>query len=400
MDGLSLGLKKLIFSKKDSPSTPSSRSGRERKRAFLSNSRRGQRDPSPFEEVRGNCFNLENKESEGKEIQDFVSAKEEIRYDDEDFEYRERDASGFEEIDWPDLEPESLSVEQTDEERNSVSPNEESNLAVQDDSKSPETVISGSVDGVLSRGENVGKNLDSNLSDKHDLETAESDDIVSENGYFERKRTLLRPEGSAVLSLSDSLQDELDDLEVRAERHKPLTKEQFLSFLDSDGRVVDETKLRRIIFKDAILVGFIANVLGNQLVKPPFYSGKWGVEEEIREDVWQFLFELYPCNSTKREREVMNTEHSIRYKALKARWRPLLKQISSDPKSGVRYCPEWLHKRKISVVLETNMKASKEAVENATLNMADKSRGLLADTKSPGRQEHDLGQEIRRLNSA
>ena len=249
MDGISLGLKKLIFSKKDSQSTPSSRSGREKKRAFLSNSRRGKRDPSPFEEVKGNCFNLEDKENEGKEIEGLVSAKEETRDNDEDFEYRERDASGFEEIDWPDLEPESLSVEQNDEKRNSASPNDASNLAVQCNTESPQTVMDGSVDGVFIRGESVGKILGSNLSDKHGLETAESDDMVSENCYLERKKAFLRPEGSAILSLSDSIQDELDDLEVRAERHKPLTKEQFFSFFDSDGRVVDETKLRRIIFK-------------------------------------------------------------------------------------------------------------------------------------------------------
>ena len=94
-----------------------------------------------------------------------------------------------------------------------------------------------------------------------------------------------------------------------------------------------------------------------------------------------------------REREVMNTEHSIRYKALKARWRPLLKQISLDPKSGVRYCPEWLKKRKISVVLETNVNASEDAVNGSTLEVAGNSRGLFADTRSPSRQEHDLGQE-------
>ena len=41
-------------------------------------------------------------------------------------------------------------------------------------------------------------------------------------------------------------------------------------------------------------------------------------------------------------------EHAIRYDALKTRWRPLLKQIEKDPKSGVRFCPEWIRKRKLS----------------------------------------------------
>lgn len=44
----------------------------------------------------------------------------------------------------------------------------------------------------------------------------------------------------------------------------------------------------------------------------------------------------------------MKMEHSIRYDALKARWRPLLLQIAKNPNSGVQFCPEWIRKRKLS----------------------------------------------------
>ena len=62
---------------------------------------------------------------------------------------------------------------------------------------------------------------------------------------------IFRPQGTGMMSLSDSIQGELDDLEVhgKAERHHPISKEQFWGYFDSDGRIVDETQLRRTIFK-------------------------------------------------------------------------------------------------------------------------------------------------------
>ena len=66
---------------------------------------------------------------------------------------------------------------------------------------------------------------------------------------FEEK--IFRPQGSEMLSLSDSIQGELDDIErhSKAQRHEPITTEQFWGYFDSDGRIVDENQLKRTIFK-------------------------------------------------------------------------------------------------------------------------------------------------------
>ena len=44
----------------------------------------------------------------------------------------------------------------------------------------------------------------------------------------------------------------------------------------------------------------------------------------LRKEVWQFLFELYPFNSTVREREIVLADHYVKYRALKSRWKKVL----------------------------------------------------------------------------
>nr|KAG5695916.1 hypothetical protein BaRGS_017354 [Batillaria attramentaria] len=55
-----------------------------------------------------------------------------------------------------------------------------------------------------------------------------------------------------------------------------------------------------------------------------------GVEPAIRRDVWRFLFGLYPCNSTAREREATLLDNIVKYHELKSRWKTLL-VLSSQP---------------------------------------------------------------------
>ncbi|GAB1605788.1 small G protein signaling modulator 2-like [Argonauta hians] len=76
------------------------------------------------------------------------------------------------------------------------------------------------------------------------------------------------------------------------ERTPPLTEEQFLLMFDSDGRLVKERELRKAVF------------LG-------------GIEPTLRKSVWPFLFGMYPCQSTKREREVLMLEYVIKYHEMK-----------------------------------------------------------------------------------
>ncbi|KAJ8313564.1 hypothetical protein KUTeg_008125 [Tegillarca granosa] len=82
-------------------------------------------------------------------------------------------------------------------------------------------------------------------------------------------------------------------------RAKPLTEEDFKLLLDEDGRLVDEHALRRAVFMG-------------------------GVDPKIRKEVWQFLFGLYPCTSTYREREDLLLDYLMKYHELKSRWKTML----------------------------------------------------------------------------
>lgn len=103
--------------------------------------------------------------------------------------------------------------------------------------------------------------------------------------------------------------------ELRSSRANPMTKTQFDNLFDDSGRLIREHELRRAIFKG-------------------------GVDDSIRKEVWQFLFELYPFNTTSREREVLKVEQTLRYEAMKIRWKNLLKTLVNEYE-GVRYCPKW-----------------------------------------------------------
>ncbi|KAI0239163.1 GTPase-activating protein GYP7 [Lamellibrachia satsuma] len=78
-----------------------------------------------------------------------------------------------------------------------------------------------------------------------------------------------------------------------------LTTTTFEHMFDSDGRLVDEHRLRRAVF-----------------------SG--GVESSIRRRVWLRLFGFFPFHSTTRECDVISAERTIKYNALKKRWREML----------------------------------------------------------------------------
>ena len=102
MDNISLGLKKLIFSKRDTSTAGSSaRSGRERTRVHNFGKNRPRRDCSPFEEVKADTIEMVEKTD-----QEFGEM--ELRDQDhgcvKDAGYRPRDMSGFEEIDWPEVD--------------------------------------------------------------------------------------------------------------------------------------------------------------------------------------------------------------------------------------------------------------------------------------------------------
>ncbi|KAK3752552.1 hypothetical protein QZH41_013422, partial [Actinostola sp. cb2023] len=85
-----------------------------------------------------------------------------------------------------------------------------------------------------------------------------------------------------------------------SERTQPLDEEDWKKMVDQDGRIVNENRVRKVIFKGAI-------------------------SSNIRANVWRFLFGLYPFLSTDRERKVLLAENYSRYRAYKLRWKEMIK---------------------------------------------------------------------------
>ncbi|KAL9224437.1 hypothetical protein vseg_000467 [Gypsophila vaccaria] len=81
-------------------------------------------------------------------------------------------------------------------------------------------------------------------------------------------------------------------------RQSPLTEEEWISFLDSEGRVVDSKALRKRIF----------------------YGG---VAHELRKEVWPFLLGYYDYNSTYAEREYLRTVKKQDYEIIKLQWQSI-----------------------------------------------------------------------------
>ncbi|XP_050398750.1 uncharacterized protein LOC126816353 isoform X2 [Patella vulgata] len=122
-------------------------------------------------------------------------------------------------------------------------------------------------------------------------------------------------------------------------RTSQLTHEQFKSFLDEDGRLVNENGLRKAIF------------LG-------------GVDPSIRKEVWQFLFGLYPYTSTKREREELLIDYMIKYHELKNRWKTIL---VLDSRPGATLLDQGLFAR-YQIVEKSQVNPDKDTEDNMKHN--------------------------------
>ncbi|XP_021741767.1 TBC1 domain family member 15-like isoform X2 [Chenopodium quinoa] len=81
-------------------------------------------------------------------------------------------------------------------------------------------------------------------------------------------------------------------------RQPPMTKEEWITFLDSEGRVVDSIELRKRIF----------------------YGG---VVHELRKEVWPFLLGCYDYNSTYAEREYLRSVRKQDYEIIKLQWQSI-----------------------------------------------------------------------------
>lgn len=102
------------------------------------------------------------------------------------------------------------------------------------------------------------------------------------------------------VSVHEPPDDDVEHLPTPVQRRgNPLCAEVFKKLFDKDGRLVDEHAFRKCIFMG-------------------------GVEPDIRKEAWQFLFGLYPCTSTSREREELLLDYIMKYHEMKSRWKTML----------------------------------------------------------------------------
>uniref|UniRef100_A0A2P2MEV4 TBC1 domain family member 15 n=1 Tax=Rhizophora mucronata TaxID=61149 RepID=A0A2P2MEV4_RHIMU len=81
-------------------------------------------------------------------------------------------------------------------------------------------------------------------------------------------------------------------------RQTPLGSEEWATFMDSEGRVVDSKSLRKRIF----------------------YGG---VEHSLRREVWMFLLGYYAYDSTYAEREYLRSMKRLEYETIKQQWQSI-----------------------------------------------------------------------------
>ncbi|KAH0451752.1 hypothetical protein IEQ34_019051 [Dendrobium chrysotoxum] len=102
----------------------------------------------------------------------------------------------------------------------------------------------------------------------------------------------------SIVATSDST--ELDKLSLvwGKPRQSPLNHEEWETFLDSEGRVMNS----------------------NALIKRIFYGG---LEHELRKEVWKFLLGYYEYESTYAEREYLESVRKLDYETIKSQWKSI-----------------------------------------------------------------------------
>eukprot|EP01114_Cavostelium_apophysatum_P024236 TRINITY_DN9425_c0_g1_i1.p1 TRINITY_DN9425_c0_g1~~TRINITY_DN9425_c0_g1_i1.p1 ORF type:complete len:655 (+),score=177.99 TRINITY_DN9425_c0_g1_i1:169-2133(+) len=93
----------------------------------------------------------------------------------------------------------------------------------------------------------------------------------------------------------------VDDVQnqPKVERTKELSAEEWMMFFDEEGRIKDESEIRKRIFHG-------------------------GVEPSIRMEVWKYLLNMYPFTSTFKEREEINQKRRKEYFQWKNTWQFVL----------------------------------------------------------------------------
>ncbi|XP_060567879.1 TBC1 domain family member 15-like isoform X2 [Ruditapes philippinarum] len=152
----------------------------------------------------------------------------------------------------------------------------------------------------------LGKKNKMSASDRKNIRREKSDDsFVFVRSVDVLATSLAGDTSSNTRNTEANKEDIQNQVSPISQRTEPLTLQNFQKFIDTDGRLVDESLLRRTVF------------LG-------------GVEPNARREVWQYLFALYPCSSTRREREVLLLDYIVKYNEMKSRWKTLL-VLSAKP---------------------------------------------------------------------
>lgn len=119
---------------------------------------------------------------------------------------------------------------------------------------------------------------------------------TSTNDEYEVLGTSPRP-SSESSSIDNHIKEDEDKLPPRPNimRGSPLTEKQWCEFMSEDGRVTDAERVKEVIFRG-------------------------GIESSLRSEVWKFLLEYYPWDSTKNQRIEHRKKKSQEYFQMKLQW--------------------------------------------------------------------------------
>ncbi|KAJ6648815.1 TBC1 domain family member 15 [Pseudolycoriella hygida] len=133
-----------------------------------------------------------------------------------------------------------------------------------------------------------------NVYTSHTTDTSSM--ATSTNDEYEVLGTSPRP-SSESSSNDNHEKDTENNLPPRPHiiRGSPLTEKQWCEFLSEDGRITDVERVKEVIFRG-------------------------GIENSLRSEVWKFLLEYYPWDSTKIERIEHRKEKEKEYFKMKLQW--------------------------------------------------------------------------------
>lgn len=89
-------------------------------------------------------------------------------------------------------------------------------------------------------------------------------------------------------------------------RRSPLTEAQWMTYIDEEGRVLNEKEIKTVVFAG-------------------------GIDPSIRGEVWKYLLGFYPWSSTMVERKEIRDAKIEEYYKMKLQWR------SISPKQESRF---------------------------------------------------------------